>query len=42
MSGCLNGRVKLYVDDKCISSIVINKNDSAKDLMHDLSFDQFR
>ena len=32
----LKGNVKLFAGDTSVSSIVKNKNDSAKDLIHDL------
>ena len=37
MANGLKSNVKLFADDTSIFSIVKNKNDSAKDLTHDLS-----
>ena len=37
MPNGLTGNVKLFVDDTSIFSIIKNKNNSAKDLTHDLS-----
>ena len=37
MPNGLTGNVKLFVDDTYIFSIIKNKNNSAKDLTHDLS-----
>ena len=37
MSNGLKNNVKLFADDTSIFSIVKNKNDSAKDLTHNLS-----
>ena len=37
MPDSLESNVKLFADDTSIFSIIKNKNDSAKDLTHDLS-----
>ena len=37
MPNGLKNNVKLFADDTSIFSIVKNKNDSAKDITHDLS-----